>query len=77
MDEKAAAIGFSVEGKSCGGPGKFYSGKGPKNKDYSFGYRENHIKGHDVSCGSLTLTENARVTLVTEGGHCHSAVNSQ
>ncbi|MCW8397355.1 hypothetical protein OQJ26_00915 [Legionella sp. PATHC038] len=70
-DEKtAAALGFTVEGKKSGARGKFYSGKGPANKVYIFGYRKNSAFGPDILCGSQKLAKDSIVTLVTTGDHC-------
>lgn len=70
MADKAAAVGYLVEGKRVGGLGKSYSGKGPVHKIYSFGYRKNALTGADIPCGSLTLDKNTKVTLVTQGEQC-------
>lgn len=70
-EKTATGIGYSVDGKEIGGPGKSYTGKGPKNKKYLFGYRK---KAVDVSCGAYTLTKNSSVTLVSKGNKCHSVV---
>ncbi|KTC80600.1 hypothetical protein [Legionella cherrii] len=70
-DEKtAAALGFTVEGKKSGARGKSYSGKGPANKVYIFGYRKNSAFGPDILCGSQKLAKDSIVTLVTSGDHC-------
>lgn len=71
-EKTAAAIGYTVGGKNSGGAGKSYVGKGPKNKRYSFGYRKNSVTGKDISCGSLTLTRSANVSLITKGKKCMS-----
>ena len=73
--DKAAAVGYLVEGKKTGGLGRTYSGKGPVNKEYSFGYRKRAIGGSDISCGTLILNKNSKVQLVTQGDQCHSVVN--
>jgi hypothetical protein len=73
--DKAAAVGFFVEGKKAGGLGKTYSGKGPVNKEYSFGYRNRVIGGDDIPCGTLFLNKNSQVKLVTKGEQCHSIIN--
>jgi hypothetical protein len=74
--EKAAAgIGFSVEGKNRGGMGKSYEGTGPQNKQYTFGYRKKSIVGVNISCGTLTLTKNSKVVLVSKNDKCHSVLN--
>jgi len=74
-EKTAAAIGFTVDGKESGGSGQSYSGEGPKNKEYKFGYRKDSVKGLNISCGSLTLSENSNVTLTTEGDKCLSVVS--
>lgn len=66
----AAAIGFKANGIEQGGLGRTYSGWGPKNEQYHFGYREDHAFGHNVDCGSLFLIKNETVTLVKDGEHC-------
>ena len=71
---KAMAVGYQVEGKRVGGLGKSYSGKGPVNKKYSFGYRKHPI-GADISCGSLTLGKSSNVKLVTNGEQCYTEIN--
>ncbi|MCW8387705.1 hypothetical protein OQJ15_15455 [Fluoribacter dumoffii] len=71
----AAALGFTVEGKKSGARGKSYSGKGPVNKVYVFGYRKNSAFGPDILCGSHKLTKDSIVTLVTTGNHCSIEVN--
>ena len=68
-EKTAAGIGYSVEGKDSGGAGKSYTGRGPKNMKYSFGYRR---RGTNIPCGTLTLTKNSNVTLITKGNKCHS-----
>ena len=73
-EKSAAAVGYSVEGKELGGTGKSYTGKGPMNKKYVFGYRKSSVKGFDVSCGALTLTKNSHVSLITKGGKCRSVI---
>lgn len=70
----AAGIGYTVDGKESGGPGKSYTGTGPKNKTYAFGYRKK-AKGANISCGSVKLRKNANVTLVVKGNSCHTVVN--
>ena len=72
-EKSAIAIGYSVVGKSAGTIGSSYSGKGPKYKKYSFGYR-NKINGDDIDCGDLTLTKDSVITLVTKNNKCISVV---
>lgn len=72
--EKAMAVGYQVEGKRVGGLGKSYSGNGPVNKKYSFGYRKTPI-GADIPCGSLVLSKNSKVKLITKGNQCYMEVN--
>lgn len=72
-EKSAAAIGYTVEGKASGGPGKSYTGKGPINKEYVFGYRKDSKDGEDIRCGVVTLTKNTHITLVTDEGGCHTA----
>jgi hypothetical protein len=73
--DKAAAVGYLVEGKRTGGLGKTYSGQGPVNKKYSFGYRKSAFSGSDISCGSLVLNKSSEVKLVVKGERCISVVN--
>lgn len=70
-EKKATGVGYSVGGKEIGGPGKSYTGKGPKNKKYLFGYRKKSV---DISCGAYTLTKDSTVTLISNGNKCHSVV---
>jgi hypothetical protein len=74
-EKTAAGIGYSVGGKELGGSGKSYSGKGPINQRYLFGYRKNSANGPNIQCGSLILTKNSSVTLVTKGNKCQSVLN--
>mgnify|MGYP006892798464 FL=1 len=69
-EQTAAALGFIVDGKKSGARGKSYSGKGPANKVYVFGYRKNSAFGKDIMCGSQKLAKDSTVTLVTTGEHC-------
>lgn len=73
--DKAAAVGYLVEGKKSGGLGKIYSGKGPTNKQYFFGYREKILAGKDVRCGSIVLNKSSKVQLITKGEHCYTLIN--
>ena len=70
--EKAAGIGYSVDGKAFGGSGSSYSGVGPSNKVYSFGYRKDLKTSKDVPCGTLTLNQDSKVALTVDGQGCHS-----
>lgn len=74
-DNEVSALGYTVQGKKSGGPGKSYSGTGPANKTYKFGYRKHSAQGANISCGSHTLTKDSNVTLVTKGSHCTSLIN--
>ncbi len=71
---KAAGIGYSVDGEESGGPGSVYKGVGPSNKAYSFGYRKGLKESADISCGTLTLTQDSNVTLVVDEEGCHSSI---
>jgi hypothetical protein len=73
-DSTAAGIGYSVNGKKIGGAGKTYTGKGPVNGNYAFGYRKHSAQGKNVSCGSHTLTKDSQVFLITNGNKCRSVV---
>lgn len=72
-EKTAQGIGYSVDGEESGGAGKSYSGTGPKNKLYKFGYRTT-AQGEDIRCGTVKLTKNSNVTLVVKRGKCHSVV---
>ncbi|BCA96629.1 hypothetical protein TUM19329_29900 [Legionella antarctica] len=74
-EKSAFAIGYFVGGEAKGSMGKSYSGKGPKNKKYLFGYKKKFINGNNVYCGAQILTQNSAVTLITEGSKCHIAIN--
>ena len=74
-DPTAAAIGYTVKGKESGGSGKSYTGHGPSNQKYAFGFRKTSVKGKNISCGSAMLTKNSNVTLVTKGNRCHSVIS--
>lgn len=74
-ERSAAGIGFSVNGRNTGGAGRSFTGKGPQNNRYLFGFRQNSISGKNISCGSLTLNSNSKVTLVYKGEHCRSVLN--
>ena len=74
-ERSAAGIGFSVNGRNTGGAGRSFTGRGPQNSRYIFGFRQNSVTGKNVSCGSLTLKSNSRVNLVYIGGRCRSVLN--
>jgi hypothetical protein len=74
-DSTAAAIGFTVNGKESGGAGKLYTGNGPSNQKYSFGFRKTSVNGKNIRCGSLTLNKNSTIVLVKKGNRCHSAIS--
>lgn len=75
-DEKtAAAIGYAVGGKALGGLGKTYSGSGPTNKKYVFGYRKHSIYGANVTCGELVLNKDSIVVIVADGNKCQVLIN--
>lgn len=74
-EERAAAIGFSVDGKKSGSRGKIHSGTGPVNKSYLFGYRKNSVMNADILCGTRTLTKDSTITLIVKGEHCSLVVN--
>ncbi|AMP89461.1 hypothetical protein [Legionella pneumophila] len=73
-EKNAIAIGYSVNGNQYGGLGNSYSGKGPKNKEYQFGYKKDSIFGKDISCGSITLNQDSKVTLVNNNNQCFSVL---
>lgn len=74
-EQSVAAIGFTVDGRNSGGPGKSYTGKGPKNKEYKFGYRKDLLRGTDIPCGRATLSKDSHVTLVVKEDTCSHVVN--
>lgn len=73
-EPKASALGFSVDGKRTGGIGRSFSGRGPVNRTYLFGYKTKAPQRTNVSCGSHVLTKDSTVTLVTQGNRCQSIV---
>lgn len=73
-EKTAQGIGYSVGGVESGGAGQSYSGTGPKNGTYEFGYRTTAGKGDDIPCGSLKLTKNSNVALVVKGRKCRSVL---
>lgn len=74
-EKKAAAIGYSVDGRDYGTLGSSYTGKGPANKEYHFGYKTGIIFGENIDCGYLTLTENSTVILISQDNRCVSILN--
>ena len=72
--EKAAAVGYLVEGKSSGGLGAAYSGRGPSNKRYKFGYRKK-LFGEDITCGIAVLNKSTKVQIVVKGDSCYTIYN--
>lgn len=74
-EKNVAALGFSVEGRESGSPGRFYSGKGPKNKEYRFGYRR-ALYSKNITCGSLVLTKDSLITLVIKEDQCSIVATS-
>lgn len=72
---KAMAVGYKVEGKKAGGLGRTYSGIGPVNKEYFFGYRKNALSGEDIPCGSVVLSKNSKVKLITKDSQCSMLIN--
>jgi hypothetical protein len=76
-EKRAAGIGYSVAGKKLGTLGKSYSGKGPINQKYVFGYRQDSFRGANITCGELTLTKDTTITLVTQGNECLSVVSNK
>lgn len=66
----AAAIGFEVGGNKSGGLGKSYSGKGPSNKEYSFGFKKGTIFGDSIYCGTLLLDQNCSINLIYQDNKC-------
>jgi len=74
-EKTAAGIGYSVAGRDLGGLGKTYSGKGPTNKKYVFGYRKHSIYGSNVTCGEQILTKDSTIILVTQGDKCQIVID--
>lgn len=66
----AAAIGFEVGGSRFGGLGKSYSGKGPSDKEYNFGFKKDTIFGESISCGTLILNQDSIVNLIYQDNKC-------
>ncbi|CAM2812615.1 hypothetical protein [Legionella worsleiensis] len=73
-EKNAIAIGFTVDHKEYGTLGKSYTGRGPKDKVYYFGFRKDSILGENVSCGSLTLTQPSTVVLMMQENKCYCAL---
>lgn len=69
-EKDVIAIGYSVNGNKFGALGNSFSGKGPINQEYQFGYKKDSIFGEDVSCGSLTLNQDSKVILVKTNNQC-------
>lgn len=69
-DEATFGVGFSVNGKVAGAIGKSYTGTGPKNQKYLFGYRKKAIYGKNISCGSMVLTQDSIITLTLKEDKC-------
>ncbi|KTD31635.1 hypothetical protein Lmor_2511 [Legionella moravica] len=74
LEKNAIAIGFTVDNKEYGTLGKSYSGRGPKDKVYSFGYRKDSLFGDNVSCGALTLTQDSTIMLIVQDNKCYSVL---
>lgn len=72
--QAASALGFSVDGTRAGSLGRSFSGRGPANRTYLFGYRTKAPNRKNVSCSSHVLTRNSTVTLVAKGSRCQSIV---
>ena len=66
----ASAIGFTVKEKNSGGLGKSYTGKGPQDQEYAFGYRKGSPFGSNIKCGSLFLSQDSTVLLVSMNDTC-------
>jgi hypothetical protein len=69
-ERNAVAIGFTVDSREFGTLGKSYSGKGPVNKEYRFGYKKDSLFGDNVDCGSLTLTRDSTIVLMNQNDKC-------
>ncbi|MBL7479379.1 hypothetical protein [Legionella bononiensis] len=72
MEKNAVAIGFTVDNKEFGTLGKSYSGRGPKDKEYYFGYKKDSLFGDNISCGSLTLTQDSTIVLMVQDNKCYN-----
>ncbi|KTD51368.1 hypothetical protein [Legionella quateirensis] len=72
MEKNAVAIGFTVDKKEFGTLGKSYSGRGPKDKEYNFGYKKDSLFGDNINCGSLTLTQDSTIVLMVQDNKCYS-----
>jgi len=73
-EKNAVAVGFKVDGRETGTLGKSFTGKGPINKEYSFGYKKDSLFGDKVPCGFLTLQQDSTVTMVYQDDHCISVI---
>ncbi len=74
QEKNAVGIGFKVNGKDNGSLGKSYSGKGPINKEYFFGYKKDSIFGESIPCGSIILQQDSTVSLIYQDNKCISVV---
>lgn len=73
-EHSAAGVGYIVEGKKSGTLGKSYTGSGAKNKEYVFGFRKNSIYGSNINCGSMVLTKDTTIVLISKEDKCQSIV---
>lgn len=71
-ENNAVAIGFTVDEKEFGTLGRTYVGKGPKDKEYRFGYKKDSLFGDNIDCGTLTLTQNSTIVLINQNNKCSS-----
>lgn len=69
-ERNAVAIGFTVDSREFGTLGKSYTGRGPVNKEYRFGYKKDSLFGDNVDCGKLTLTKDSTIILINQNNKC-------
>ncbi len=73
--KEVAALGFTVNNKSHGGAGSFYSKKDMPAGGYTFGVRVGGLMGTDVGCTSqgkeiITLNGDTTAVLTYNGQQC-------
>lgn len=73
-EKNAVAIGFTVDKQDYGALGKSYTGTGPRNKEYFFGYKKDSIFGENIFCGTLILDQNATVILIHQNDGCKTVL---
>jgi hypothetical protein len=72
QEKNAVGIGFTIDDKQFGTLGKTLVTKGPKDKEYHFGYKKDSLFGENIDCGSLFLTQDSTIVLVNQDNKCIS-----